>query len=183
MNKIVRFCIIAAAFAYAAPALAQKKPQAPESERAPVAAPVPKGKLSQAQALANPLAILQQVSVADLQAALADATAKNDATSIPCWTALLAAAQEQQTTPTLPVGVFSAIQQARDLKVAAASITAPNGPLAQLNIACAPLLMDINNTLLVLGISTGIVVGTGGLSLPALPGLLPLLLTPKPIIP
>lgn len=169
--------------ALATPAIAQKK-STPEPRPVVAEGVLPKappGKVTFAQALANPLVILQQFSVADLQAALADAQAKNDTTTIPCWTNLLAAAQEQQTTPSLPVGVFSAIQQARDLKNLAASVTAPNGPLAQLNIACAPLLMDINNTLLVLGISTGIVVGTGGLSLPALPGLLPLLLTPKPI--
>lgn len=142
------------------------------------AAPVKK--LTVAQAQSNPIAMLQQFSITDLQAALADAQASNDVTTIPCWTALLAAAQAQQSAaPVLPAGVFSAIQKARDLKVQAANLLAPNGPLAQLNVACAPLLMDANATLLALGVGTGVVVGTGGIALPALPGFLPLLLAPK----
>lgn len=137
-------------------------------------------KLTPAQAQVNPLAVLQQLSVTDLQAALADAQANNDATTIPCWTALLAGVQAQQAAaPALPSGVFSAIQKARDLKIQAANLLAPNGPLANLNVACAPLLMDANSTLAAFGIATGVVVGTGGIAIPALPGLLPLLLAPK----
>ena len=38
-----------------------------------------------------------------------------------------------------------------------ATIQSPNGPLSQLNLACAPFRMDVNSTLLALGVSTGIV--------------------------
>ncbi len=168
-KAVIAFLIVSFALSFAFQAFAQPK----------TAAAAPVGKLTAAQAQANPLAILQKLPITDLQAALADAQANNDATTIPCWQALLDAAQAQQAAPTVPAGIFSAIQKARDLKVAAANALSPTGPLAKLNIACAPLLMDVNNTLLMLGVSTGLVVGTGGISLPALPGLLPLLLAPK----
>ena len=142
----------------------------------------PVKKLTTTQAAANPLAVLQAFSVTDLQAALADAQANNDVTTIPCWTALLAGVQSANAaTPALPAGVFSGIQKVRAHLGApqAAAALAPNGPLATLNVACAPLLMDANATLAAFGIATGVVVGTGGIALPALPGFLPLLLAPK----
>ncbi len=170
--KVVLALAIGAALAFAFPlsAMAQTK-------TAPAKAVA---KVTIAQAQTNPLAVLQQFSIADLQAALADAQANNDVTTIPCWTALLAGVQAQQAAaPALPAGVFSAIQKTRDLKIQAANLLAANGPLANLNIACAPLLMDANATLAAFGIATGVVVGTGGIALPALPGFLPLLLAPK----
>ncbi len=169
--KVVGALLIGFLVLQAMPAMAQTK----------ASTQVKTVRLTTTQAAANPLAVLQQFSIADLTAALADAQANNDIVTTPCWQALLTAAQAQQTAaPALPAGVFSAIQTARDLKTKAAAALAPNGPLAQLNVACAPLLMDANATLAAFGIATGVVVGTGGIALPALPGFLPLLLAPKP---
>ena len=138
-------------------------------------------KLTATQVQTNPLLLLQQFSVADLQAALADAQAQTppDATSIPCYTELLALVNSPINSP-LPnsPGLFLALQKARDIKAFLANLQSPTGPLSSLNIACAPLMMDVNATLLALGVGTGIVAGTGGLALPALPafgGLLTLL--------
>jgi hypothetical protein len=64
-----------------------------------------------------------------------------------------------------------AFQKARDAKTMLAELQAPNGPLSSLNIACAPLVMSVQNTLIQLGIISGAVVGvtaSGGLALPAL---------------
>jgi hypothetical protein len=129
----------------------------------------------------NPLLLLQKFSAADLQAALADAQAQTppDATSIPCYTALLALVNSpiNNPLPTSP-GLFLALQKARDVKAFLANLQSPNGQLSNLNIACGPLVVDVNATLLALGVATGVVVGTGGIVLPALPafgGLLTLL--------
>ena len=120
----------------------------------------------------NPFAMLQQFSAADLTAALADANAQTppDQTSAQCYTALLALVNSPVNSP-LPAGpgAFQLLQKARDMKQFLATLQSPNGPLSQLNLACAPLVMDVNSTLLALGVSTGIVAATGGTALPATP--------------
>ena len=135
--------------------------------------------LTQTQAKSNPLQVLQTFTVNDLQAALADAQAQTppDQAAINCYTALIPLVQTGVANP-LPqgLGAFQALQKARDAKALLANIQSPNGQLAALNIACAPLLMDVNNTLLQLGIVGGTVAATGGLgvTLPAfLGGILP----------
>jgi hypothetical protein len=145
------------------------------------------GQLTQAQATINPTQILQSIqtfAIGDLQAAIADAQAQPagslaNTLALPCWQALLAAAQNPIANP-LPnqLGAFLAIQKAIDLKSNLAALLLPSAsnPLTQVNMACAPLVVDVNTTLLLLGINTGIVVGTGGVALPATAGLLPLLL-------
>jgi hypothetical protein len=164
---------VAALALIAAPASAQqRRPQpAPESRQTP---PPEQGiktvrKLSIVQALNNPIAVLQALSVADLQAALDDAKAQTPPTtiSINCWTALLALAQSPTVNP-LPTqpGIFLAIQKALDAKQLLANIQSPNGPLASLNIACAPLVLDGENTLIQLGIIAGVVSGTAITGLP-----------------
>lgn len=159
MKKII---LALALIALATPAFAQP------------AKPAVKQPLTAASAQQNPIALLQQFSVADLQAALADANAQTppDTTAAPCYTALIAIVQSPIANP-LPAGpgVFQALQKARDAKANLAAILSPTGPLQGLNIACAPLVMSVNNTLLALGVTTGLVVGTGGLAVPALPGL------------
>jgi hypothetical protein len=117
---------------------------------------------------------LQTFTVADLQTALADAQAQTppDTTSALCYTALIPIVEAGVNNP-LPagLGVFQALQKARDAKALLANIQSPNGPLAALNIACAPLVLDAQNTLIQLGIVGGTVAATGGLALPALPAL------------
>lgn len=161
---MIRLAIAALIVALVSPAFAQTK------------LPTPRPKLTIPQAQANPLAVLQSFTLADVDAALADAQANNDKVSTPCWQALHDAISTQQAPNlTLPKGVFSGIQKARDLKVLAQNALSSNSPLANLNIACAPLILDGQNTLLLLGVSVGAVAGTGGLALPAIPGILSLI--------
>ncbi len=171
---------------YAALAVAvMASPAMAQSSRIGGAVPLPKPrpaaastasqtKLTSAAVQQNPFALLQQFSAADLTAALADANAQTppDQTSAQCYTALLALVNSPLNSP-LPAGpgAFQLLQKARDMKQFLASIQAPNGPLSQLNLACAPLIMDVNATLLGLGIQTGMVAATGGVALPALPAL------------
>src|SRR5208282_4354280 len=149
---------------FVAPAMAQtKKPAAPAAT-----------KLTSAQVQQNPLVLLQQFSAADLTAALADANAQTppDITSAQCYTALLALVNSPINNP-LPAGpgVFQLLQKGRDLQSYITNLQSPTGPLSQLNLACAPLMMNVNATLLALGVQTGLVLGTGGIALPALPAL------------
>jgi hypothetical protein len=156
----------------------QGQPKAPPAAPAVPASPSPKPppapKVTPAQAQANPLAVLQTFTVGDLQTALADAQAQTppDTTSALCYTALIPIVAAGVNNP-LPagLGVFQALQKARDAKALLANIQSPNGPLAALNIACAPLVLDAQNTLIQLGIVAGTVAATGGLALPALPAL------------
>jgi len=143
------------------------------------AAPTPKaGQLTAAQVQQNPILLLQQFTASDLQAALTDANAQTppDTTSAACYTALLAMVNSPINNP-LPsqLGLFLALQKARDAEAFLANLQSPTGPLSALNVACAPLVMDVNTTLLALGVTTGLVVGTGGIAIPALPGLASLL--------
>ena len=169
----------------ATPALAQSariggvpipKPR-PVAASTVAAAPAAK-QLTSAAVQQNPFALLQQFSAADLTAALADANAQTppDTTSAQCYTALLALVNSPLNSP-LPAGpgAFQLLQKARDMQAFLASIQSANGPLSQLNLACAPLVMSVNATLLALGVQTGLVASTGGLALPALPALSSLL--------
>lgn len=140
----------------------------------PAAATSVPGKLTATQVQTDPIMLLQQFTTSDLQAALADANAQTppDTTSAMCYSALLTVVNSPLTNP-LPsqAGIFLALQKARDAQAFLASLQSPNGPLSSLNVACAPLVMNVNATLLALGVTTGLVVGTGGIAIPALPGL------------
>lgn len=146
------------------------------------AVPVPPQKaaqITQTQAKSNPLVVLQTFTVTDLQAALADAQGQTppDQAAVNCYTALIPLVQTGVANP-LPTGLgaFQLLQKARDAKALLANIQSPSGPLSQINIACAPLVMDAQAVLIQLGIVGGTVAATGGLglTLPAiLPGLLP----------
>jgi hypothetical protein len=132
---------------------------------APVVAPITK-----ATATADPVTVLQQFTVTDLQNALADAQAQNppDQAAVQCYTALIPLVQQASGIKgILPksLGIFQALQKARDAKAMLANLQSPNGPMAQLNLACAPLAMDVQNTLVQLGIITGAVAATGGIGL------------------
>ena len=125
----------------------------------------PVTKLTVTQAQANPLALLQQFTVADLQAAIADAQQQNpaDSVAIGCYTAIMALVQTNVANP-LPAGpgLFQAVQKARDAKSALANLTSPTGPLQGLNNACAAIVMDAQSTLLALGVTVGLVANPVG---------------------
>jgi hypothetical protein len=93
-----------------------------------------------------------------------------------CYTALIPIVQTGVANP-LPAGLggFQLLQKGRDLKSAIANLQSPTGPLASLNQACAPLVLDVEHTLVQLGIVGGAIAVAGpaaGLTLPiALPGL------------
>lgn len=130
-----------------------------------------KAKPTSAQALANPLLVIQNFTADDLNAAIADATANNDKIALGCYQALLPIVQGGVANP-LPAspGVFQALQKARDAQALLANLQSPTGPLANVNAACAPLVLAAQNTLVQLGILTGAVAAKVGLTLPiALP--------------
>lgn len=141
------------------------------AQAAPRSAPaaVPAGKISKADASANPVSVLRTFTLGDLQAALADAQAQvpPDTVAAACYSALIPIIQTGVANP-LPkgLGAFQLLQKARDLKAAMANLQSPTGPLSSLNTACAPLVLDAQNTLIQLGILGGGVVATSGLLLP-----------------
>lgn len=144
--------------------------------------PKPAAVLTKSQAQANPLAVVQGFTVADLQAALVDANGQNppDQAAANCYSALIPLVQSGVANPfPAGLGAFQLLQKARDAKAALANLQSPSGPLTAINIACAPLVLDAQNTLIQLGIVGGVVAATGGagITLPALlPGLGSLLL-------
>jgi hypothetical protein len=134
-------------------------------------------KVTKAAATANPVVVLQTFTVDDLKSALADANSQTppDAVAANCYMALIPVVQSGITNP-LPTGVggFQLLQKGRDLKAAVANLQSPTGPLAALNTACAPLIVDTQSTLIQLGIIGGGVTATSGLTLPlALPFVIP----------
>lgn len=149
----------AAALVCAAPAMAAKRTLARRSAVTVSAKPT----VTQVQQ--NPLIVVRQFTVADLQAALADAQSQSppDTVAANCYAALIPFVQSQAQNP-LPAGagVFQALQKARDAKAYLANIQSPTGPLASLNIACAPLVLDVQNTLVTLGISVGVIANPAG---------------------
>ena len=157
---VLALCIVSAMLVFAVPALAANATKLPKSRSAHVVA-----RPTATQAQQNPLAVLQQFTVADLQAALADAKAQTppDTVAANCYTALIPFVQSQVQNP-LPsgAGVFQALQKARDAKAYLANIPSPTGPLAGLNIACAPLVLDVQSTLVTLGISVGVIANPAG---------------------
>jgi len=100
--------------------------------------------------------------IADLNAAITDATNHNDLISLPCWQANLALAQalpaEWATPPALPIGIALSIQIQRDLISAITS----NDPKS-LKVACAALWGDQLQQITQVGLLFGVKVATGGL--------------------
>jgi len=158
---MLALCAAAAAFIGATPARAATATK-PLVHRPAVAVNT---RPSVTQAQENPLIVVRQFTVADLQAALADAQAQTppDTVAVNCYTALIPFVQSQAQNP-LPAGagVFQALQKARDAKAYLANIQSPTGPLASLNIACAPLVLDVQNTLVTLGVSVGVIANPAG---------------------
>jgi hypothetical protein len=137
-----------------------------------------------AQAPSDPIQKLAAFTVADLQAASADAKAQTppDTTAAQCYDFLAV------VVPTLrpasgqgTVGAFVAFQKARDL---ANGVTATNGVLKSLNLACAPLVIDTQTTInRLLLVSAGVAATGGALApfaagLPAIGAALPIPLAP-----
>jgi hypothetical protein len=155
---IAALCVMAGCV-FVVPAMAANKTATPQPKAAASSKP------TVAQAQQNPLVVLRTFTVADLQAALADAQAQTplDTVAANCYTALIPFVQSQVQNP-LPsgAGVFQALQKARDAKAYLANIQSPTGPLAGLNTACAPLVLDVQNTLITLGVSVGVIANPVG---------------------
>lgn len=100
----------------------------------------------------DPLAVVQAFTVSDLQAALADAQQVGDTVAAACYTVLIPYVQANVKNP-LPgqLGAFIAFQKARDLQ---STINA--GVPSQINVACAPLVLDAANTVIGLGAKVGV---------------------------
>lgn len=123
------------------------------------------GQLTVQQVQTNPLLLITQFTTADLQAALADANAQTppDTAGAACYTALLAVVSSPAANP-LPsqAGIFEALQKARDAQAMLANLQSPNGPLASINTACAPIIMNAQNTLIGLGVAAGLIANPTG---------------------
>jgi hypothetical protein len=124
----------------------------------PAAAPAP----------TDPLAKLAAFTLADLQAADVDAIAQTppDTTSDQCYKFLI------QILPTIKVpgsgqtvGAIMAFQKLRDLQN---GVTASNGTLKSLNLACAPLVISTQTTINQLGLIAGGTAITASTGLPLL---------------
>lgn len=100
--------------------------------------------------------------IADLQAAIKDATSHNDNISLPCWNANLDLLQSLPSQwpepPTLPMGLALSIQIQRDLLN---SITGSDAK--SLKVACAALWGDQLKIVANLGALIGIRIASGGL--------------------
>lgn len=100
--------------------------------------------------------------IADLNAAIKDATAHNDLISLPCWQAHLllfnSLPSQWPEPPTLPMGIALSIQVQRDLlnSITGAEVTS-------LKVACAALYGDQLKIIANVGAMLGIRIATGGL--------------------
>lgn len=122
--------------------------------------------LTTTQVQENPLLLLESFTESDLTAAIADANAQNppDLAASTCYNAILKTLQTlaPPTASTGQIGAFQALQKARDAKAFALNLLSPTGPMAALNIACAPLVIDAQNTLLMMGVTVGAIANPVG---------------------
>ena len=111
----------------------------------PAAAPV----------ITSPIQAIQAFTVSDLQNALADAQANSDVIAAACYTALIPVVQQQAnvTAPTGKIGAISVFQKSRDL-----ARLAQRGVPDSINMACSPLVLDAQTTVLRLGALAGLAV-------------------------
>lgn len=112
---------------------------------------------------------LAKKAVPDLQAAIADATNHNDKLSLLCWNYGLPIAQAiaggnlnpTSSLPGIPIGLFSGIQTARDIK--AILKAGPTGLLPDdFYVNCGPLMTQEGLDQAALLARFGISIGTGG---------------------
>jgi uncharacterized protein YceK len=104
----------------------------------------------------SPFGDVLALTVADLEAALADATAHQDLPAMQCYPVLLGIVKNlpsQLPTAGAPKGVVSTFQAARDLSKKAQTFSGANDPLIQaVNLGCAALYNDAKGDALRLGI-------------------------------
>lgn len=103
----------------------------------------------------DPLAALKNFAIEDIQTALDDATANNDTAGAQCWSALLPIVQSQQALTLKKMGVFTALQKARDAVRSVDMLRAGLGPIGDLKNKCAAVIVDTNTFLLRLGVVGG----------------------------
>jgi hypothetical protein len=170
-----------------------------ESAPLPTARPLfdsaqtPSTKLTAQQVQQNPLVLIQQFTVNDLTNAisLANAQTPPDTVAVNCWQTLLPVVQAAQSTGTassgnaLQIGIATAVQDTRDAQSLIANLQSPTGPLAKVNTACAPVVVQLQTTLTLLGVGGGVVAAGGPAAATSAIGALNALLLalPKPIIP
>lgn len=125
----------------------------------------PAKQLTAAQVQANPIALGQQFTVADLQAAIDDANAQvpPDTIATACYAAIMPIVQAGVPNP-LPAGpgVFQAAQKVRDAQHFVANLQSPTGPLANLVSSCAQWTLDGVNLWVMIGAKVGLVASTAG---------------------
>jgi hypothetical protein len=108
-----------------------------------------------AEARANPLKILQGLSINDLQAALkrANEMSPPDTVAADCYASLIVLVQ--RAVPVSITGVspgnFEEGQFRREQKAVNSSLQSSTGLLSGLNIACAPWVLDPTDTLVAIG--------------------------------
>ena len=144
-------------------ALADFTPVTTAAVPLPVAAPaLPSAtKLTQSAVRASPLVLLQRFDVGDIQAALADAEQQNppDNIAATCYRALIGIVQANVPASIVPPGsgTFQTTQKSRHNKNLNAALQSPAGALSGFGIACAPLMLDDQSTLVAVGIYSGLV--------------------------
>lgn len=102
--------------------------------------------------LNNALAKLAAVSIADLNAAAADAAAHNDTLAVACYPVLanwVITLQQNHGQPVVPMGAFDAFQHARDIYK---GFSTPGGALASIpnsvKLGCSALFLDAQGDVL-----------------------------------
>ena len=113
---------------------------------------------------ADPVEVLRQFTINDLSDAKADADSHADKIASMCYAELIVTVRSlPNPTPQKIMGAFSAFQAGRDVVNGVKSLQ--SGLPQALNIACAPLVLDAQNTVLMLARKVGIVAGVPGLGL------------------
>jgi hypothetical protein len=179
----ILLAIALASALHADPAMADNLPK----RAAPPTAPG-KQSLTANDIQQNPLVLLDQLAITDLQNALADANAQTppDTAAANCYTALLALkASPAFSAPPAGSGVFYGIQKGRDLEAQIATLASPNGPLAQLNNACAAWTQSNLQTLIAIGGAVGLVANPAGAaaSVASVPAAIAAFIAAHPLIP
>jgi len=114
--------------------------------------------------LPNPVAQIQQITVNDLNAAIADATAHNDTRHLPCWQAILPIVQANSLPVHLPTALGAA-ELAQTYFDAKAGINGLQASLDPVVTACALTMADLQMGIIQFGAAIGLHIAP--LALPA----------------
>lgn len=117
-------------------------------------------RVSLTDALKDPSAILRSFDGTDLQIAIEDANSQTppDTIAATCYIAIKLVVDEQAQSAARPIpGGFASLQKDRNARSTQANWASPTGTFGNLNVACAPLVFDINATLAHLGALVGVV--------------------------